>query len=59
MITSLGDISWMTVAFAAATLALILGFKRFAPRVPGAIIAVALLIVCRRSPTRPRMEWPS
>jgi MFS superfamily sulfate permease-like transporter len=44
MITSLGDISWMTVAFAAATLALILGFKRFAPRVPGAIIAVALLI---------------
>src|SRR3954469_23303514 len=44
VITSLGDISWATFTFAAAALAIILGFKRFAPRVPGAIIAVVLLI---------------
>jgi MFS superfamily sulfate permease-like transporter len=44
LITSLGDISWVTCAFAATALVIILGFKRFAPRVPGAIIAVALLI---------------
>ena len=43
LITSVGDISWATFAFAAATLVIILGFKRFAPRVPGAIIAVLLL----------------
>jgi high affinity sulfate transporter 1 len=44
LITSLGDISWATFAFAVAALLIILGFKRFAPRVPGAIIAVVLLI---------------
>jgi high affinity sulfate transporter 1 len=44
VITSLGDISWSTFAFAATALVIILGFKRFAPRVPGAIIAVVLLI---------------
>ena len=44
VISSLGDISWPTVAFVAATLVIILGFKRIAPRVPGAIIAVVLLI---------------
>jgi high affinity sulfate transporter 1 len=44
LITSLGDISWTTSAFAATTLAIILGFKRFVPKVPGAIIAVVLLI---------------
>jgi high affinity sulfate transporter 1 len=44
LITSLGDISWTTSAFAAATLVIILGFKRLAPKVPGAIIAVVLLI---------------
>jgi high affinity sulfate transporter 1 len=45
MLTSLGDISWPTFAFAAGTLAIILGFKRFAPKVPGAIIAVVLSII--------------
>jgi high affinity sulfate transporter 1 len=44
LIMSLGDISWSTCAFTAAALVIILGFKRFAARVPGAIIAVALLI---------------
>jgi high affinity sulfate transporter 1 len=44
LVTSLGDSSWATVAFAAATLVIILGFKRFAPKIPGAIIAVVLLI---------------
>jgi high affinity sulfate transporter 1 len=44
VISSLGDISWPTFAFAAATLVIILGFKRIAPRIPGAIIAVVLLI---------------
>ncbi len=39
-ITSLGDIQWETAAFAAATILIILGFKKFAPRVPGALIAV-------------------
>ncbi|MEZ5116419.1 MAG: SulP family inorganic anion transporter [Candidatus Nanopelagicales bacterium] len=43
-ITSLPDTNWVTLAFAVGTLALIFGFKRFAPRVPGAIIAVVLSI---------------
>jgi MFS superfamily sulfate permease-like transporter len=44
LIASLGDLNWATSAFATATLVIIVGFKRFAPRVPGAIIAVVLLI---------------
>jgi high affinity sulfate transporter 1 len=44
LLTSLGELSWATVAFAAATLVIILGFKRVAPKVPGAIIAVVLLV---------------
>ncbi len=45
LITHLGQISWATTAYAAATLVIILGFKRFAPKVPGAIVAVVLLII--------------
>lgn len=45
LITHLDQISWATTAFAAATLVIILGFKRFAPKVPGAIVAVILLII--------------
>jgi len=44
LITNLDQISWPTTAFAAATLVIIVGFKRFAPKVPGAIVAVVLLI---------------
>ncbi|MGZ4594769.1 MAG: SulP family inorganic anion transporter [Actinomycetes bacterium] len=43
-IQELPDISWTTFAFAAATLLIITGFKRFLPKVPGAIVAVVLLI---------------
>jgi high affinity sulfate transporter 1 len=43
-IQELPDISWTTFAFAAATLVIIQGFKRFLPKVPGAIVAVVLLI---------------
>ena len=45
LLTSLGDTSATTLAFAAATLVIIVGFKRFAPKIPGAIVAVVLLIV--------------
>ena len=45
LLTSLGDASATTVAFAAATLVIILAFKRFAPKIPGAIVAVVLLII--------------
>jgi len=44
-ITSLGSTQWETFAFAAGTLVVILGFKRFLPKVPGAIVAVVLSIV--------------
>jgi high affinity sulfate transporter 1 len=44
LLTSLGDLSATTAAFAVATLAIIMGFKRFAPQIPGAIVAVVLLI---------------
>ena len=43
-LTSLGSIQWETFAFAAGTLIIIVGFKRFIPRVPGAIVAVVLSI---------------
>jgi len=45
LITHLDQMSWPTTAYAAATLIIIVGFKRFAPRVPGAIVAVVLLII--------------
>jgi hypothetical protein len=45
VITSLGDIGWASFAFAAATLVIILGFKRCVPRIPGAVVAVALMII--------------
>jgi len=44
MIANLDQISWPTAGFAAATLVIIMGFKHFAPKVPGAIVAVVLLI---------------
>jgi high affinity sulfate transporter 1 len=44
VLSSLGAIQWETFAFAAGTLVIIVGFKRFLPRVPGAIVAVALSI---------------
>jgi len=44
-IRDIPDLSWTTFAFAAATVAISLGFKRFLPRVPGAIVAVVLLII--------------
>ena len=43
-ISNLGKANPWTMAFAAATLIIILGFKRFAPKIPGALIAVVLLI---------------
>ncbi len=42
-ITSLGDIQWETAAYAALTLLIIVGFRKFASRVPGALIAVVIL----------------
>jgi high affinity sulfate transporter 1 len=44
LITNLGSIDWLTAAFAAGTLVIILGFKKFLPAVPGAIVAVVLFI---------------
>ena len=44
-ITHLGDASGWTLAFALGTLAIILGFKRFLPKVPGAVVAVILSII--------------
>lgn len=45
LITSLGSIQWLTFAFAVGTMAIILGFKKFLPVVPGAIVAVVLSII--------------
>ena len=39
------DISWATFAFAAATIIIIKGFERYLAKVPGAIVAVVLLII--------------
>ena len=44
-ITSIPDSSLPTVGFAVLTLAIIIGFKRFLPVVPGAVVAVVLSIV--------------
>ena len=43
--TTSATISWTTVAFSAATLAVLLGLRRFAPTVPGPLVAVVLGIV--------------
>jgi MFS superfamily sulfate permease-like transporter len=45
MLTHLSGVDWLTFAFALFTLACIFGLKRFAPKVPGAIIAVVLTII--------------
>ena len=45
LLTHLGSIDPLSVAFAAGTVALILGCKRLAPKVPGAILAVVASIV--------------
>jgi high affinity sulfate transporter 1 len=45
MLTHLSSIQWLTFAFAVFTLVCIFGFKRFAPKIPGAIIAVVLSII--------------
>ncbi|MGW5239508.1 SulP family inorganic anion transporter [Monashia sp. NPDC004114] len=44
-LTHLSDASGVTLAYALGTLAIILGFKRFVPKVPGAIVAVVLTII--------------
>ena len=43
-ITNLASTSWPTLAFGLGTIIIILGFKRFIPKVPGAIVAVVLSI---------------
>ena len=48
-ITHVSDANAWTVAFAVGTLALILGFKRFLPVVPGAVVAVILSIILSSS----------
>lgn len=44
-IRQLPDIQWATFGFGATTIAIILLFKRFAPKIPGAVVAVVVLIV--------------
>jgi len=44
-ITRLPDVHWATLGFAVGTIAIIAGCRRFLPRVPGAVVAVALSIV--------------
>ena len=44
-ITELPDASVLTIGFALGTLVISLGFKRFSPRIPGAIVAVVLSII--------------
>lgn len=44
-ITNIGNLSWPTFAFALGTLIIIIGFKKFIPKVPGAIVAVILSII--------------
>lgn len=36
----LGDISWVTAGYSAATLAVLVGLRRFAPQIPGPLVAV-------------------
>ncbi len=44
LLTHLSSISWPTFAYGAGTVLIIFGFKRFLPKVPGAIVAVVLFI---------------
>ena len=44
-IKAIPDIQWETFAFGIATIVIILVFKRFAPKIPGAVVAVVLLII--------------
>jgi high affinity sulfate transporter 1 len=44
-ITHIGAANLWTVAFAVGALAIILGFKKFLPKVPGAVVAVILSII--------------
>ncbi|HQR80705.1 MAG TPA: SulP family inorganic anion transporter [Actinomycetota bacterium] len=45
LLTSLGSVDWLTLAFALGAVLIIQGFKRFRPAVPGAIIAVVVSII--------------
>jgi MFS superfamily sulfate permease-like transporter len=45
MLTHISDASTATVAFALGTVALIIGFKKLLPVVPGAVVAVVLSII--------------
>ncbi|MBI1377370.1 MAG: STAS domain-containing protein [Frankiales bacterium] len=49
LITSLGSTSLPTLGYALGTLAIVLGCRRWAPRVPGALIAVVLFIAISAS----------
>lgn len=44
-IKEIPSIDWSTFAYGLATIVIIVGFKRFAPKIPGAIIAVVALII--------------
>jgi high affinity sulfate transporter 1 len=44
-IKEIPNIQWETFAFGIATIVIILFFKRFAPKIPGAVVAVVLLII--------------
>lgn len=44
-ISELGQVSWPTIAYGAATIGIIFAFKLLLPRVPGAIVAVVGLLV--------------
>ena len=45
IIDDLGDLSWTTVAFSAATLVVLLGLGRMIPQLPGPLLAVAFGII--------------
>jgi len=45
LVTHLGETSWATLAVGAGALALLFGLRRFAPKLPGGLIALALGIV--------------
>ena len=53
-IKEIPDTSLTTFAFALGAVLIIVGFKRFLPKVPGAIVAVVLSIVLARCSTWPR-----
>lgn len=44
-IKEIPNANWLTFAFAAFTVACIVGFERFLPRVPGALVAVVVTII--------------